>query len=273
MIKFSLLDNNSSFLFVVRITLIVSSLIGAIEVDIKKIVALRTIRQISFIALSFSLGFHTLAYLHLIVHAIFKRLIFICIGNLIHISSDNQHQLLIGGKRRRFTVVVLQISIFALIGIGFTSGFIRKDAILDSLEQTNNLLFIVVLLFNVGLTFLYSFRLLTQLRISSKGRQFLVLGGKHLKGKENTSLSFLLLFILCLVLGKIVRRNFLLGIDFFSSKTIPLFFVFLSSSLLYFFSPFFSFIFHFLRSRISKVMIILFPKNIEDTALEVLFLN
>lgn len=60
-----------------------SSVVGVLENDIKKIVALRTLSQISLCFLSFSLGFYCLRFFHLLRHAFFKRFLFIQIGFII----------------------------------------------------------------------------------------------------------------------------------------------------------------------------------------------
>jgi len=67
-----------------------SSLIGVIERDIKKIVALRTLSQISLCFIRFSLGFWFLGFFHLFRHAFFKSFLFIQIGVIISLNLGQQ---------------------------------------------------------------------------------------------------------------------------------------------------------------------------------------
>jgi len=58
------------------------------EIDIKKLIALRTLRHMGFICFGISLGLINLAFLHLLVHALFKSTLFIAIGIII---ANNEH--------------------------------------------------------------------------------------------------------------------------------------------------------------------------------------
>lgn len=60
-----------------------SSVLGVMEVDIKKVVALSTLSQMGLCFLSFSVGFYFLSLFHLLRHAFFKSFLFIQIGFLI----------------------------------------------------------------------------------------------------------------------------------------------------------------------------------------------
>lgn len=73
-----------------------SSVVGVLEKDIKKIVALRTLSQISLCFLSFSLGFYFLGFFHLLRHAFFKSFLFIQMGFVIGFFLGQQ-DLRLGG--------------------------------------------------------------------------------------------------------------------------------------------------------------------------------
>ena len=60
------------------------------EVDIKKVIALSTLRQLGIMMLAISLGIKIVALFHLVVHAFFKALIFMCIGSMIFYSEGIQ---------------------------------------------------------------------------------------------------------------------------------------------------------------------------------------
>lgn len=67
------------------------------EMDLKKIVALSTLRQLGVIIVSVSIGASEIALFHLVRHAFFKALLFVCSGILIHRSRGSQDTRSIGG--------------------------------------------------------------------------------------------------------------------------------------------------------------------------------
>ena len=60
------------------------------ELDIKKVIALSTLRQLGVIFFSLGLGLPYLAFFHLIAHAYFKAILFIAAGVIIHRVKDYQ---------------------------------------------------------------------------------------------------------------------------------------------------------------------------------------
>merc|ERR1711944_23403 len=61
-----------------------------IEIDIKKIIALSTLSQLGIIKIIIGVGAPILAYFHLLSHAFFKAILFICAGMIIHNIKDYQ---------------------------------------------------------------------------------------------------------------------------------------------------------------------------------------
>lgn len=66
------------------ITLTIAGGAALVEVDFKKVVALSTLRQLRIIMFSLSIGLPIVAFFHLVSHAIFKALLFLCVGVVIH---------------------------------------------------------------------------------------------------------------------------------------------------------------------------------------------
>lgn len=69
-------------------TMCIAGISAYYEVDIKKVVALSTLRQLGVIIFSLRLGYYSLAYFHLVCHALFKALLFVRVGCVIHSHSD-----------------------------------------------------------------------------------------------------------------------------------------------------------------------------------------
>lgn len=72
------------------ITIIIAGIASMIETDLKKIVALSTLSQMSLVFLCTRINLKSLALLHLISHAVFKRLLFLNVGSVIHTSLNMQ---------------------------------------------------------------------------------------------------------------------------------------------------------------------------------------
>lgn len=86
-----------------------------------------------------SIGFLKLAIFHLLTHALFKALLFICAGAIIHNINNSQDIRLIGGLRIHIplTSACFNVSNLALCGIPFLAGFYSKDIILEIVRIRN----------------------------------------------------------------------------------------------------------------------------------------
>jgi NADH-ubiquinone oxidoreductase chain 5 len=109
-----------------------------------------------------SIGFYKLAFFHLLTHALFKALLFICAGAIIHNINNFQDIRFIGGLTLHmpFTSSCFNVANLALCGIPFLAGFYSKDLILEivSLSYINIFSFFLYF-FSTGLTVSYSLRL------------------------------------------------------------------------------------------------------------------
>ena len=152
------------------LTIFISGISANYEFDLKKIIALSTLRQLGLIIRILSLGIPDLAFFHLLTHAIFKALLFICSGVIIHIIIDIQDIRFIGGIRNYIplTALCINVSNIALCGIPFLAGFYSKDLILE-IVILRNLNFFIFLLYYIstGLTIFYRFRLTIYLIINN----------------------------------------------------------------------------------------------------------
>lgn len=145
------------------ITIIFSGISANIEFDIKKIIAFSTLSQLGLIILIFRFKNWELRFFHLIIHAIFKSLIFICSGIIIHSILNHQDIRYIGKFIRIIPVRfrILLISNLSLCGIPFISGFYSKDQILERMFiLNNNLIIYLFILIRTGLTVSYRIRIL-----------------------------------------------------------------------------------------------------------------
>lgn len=144
------------------LTIFIAGLGANYEFDLKKIIALSTLRQLGLIMRILSIGFYKLAFFHLLTHALFKALLFICAGAIIHNIKNSQDIRTIGGLTTSMplTSICFNVANLALRGMPFLAGFYSKDIILEIVSLSNvNLLVYFLYFFSTGLTVCYSFRL------------------------------------------------------------------------------------------------------------------
>nr|YP_665519.1 NADH dehydrogenase subunit 5 [Campodea fragilis]ABF49569.1 NADH dehydrogenase subunit 5 [Campodea fragilis] len=150
-------------MFVSLMTMLMSSLVANYEVDLKRIIALSTLSQLGLMMFSLSLGCHKLSFFHLLTHALFKSLLFLCAGVVIHGSYGYQDIRKMGGlvSYLPFTGFCMGLSSLALGGFPFMAGFYSKDMILEFMElMCVNFFSYFLMLFSVGLTMMYSIRMM-----------------------------------------------------------------------------------------------------------------
>nr|WEA76621.1 NADH dehydrogenase subunit 5 [Parnassius ariadne] len=151
------------------LTMFMSGISANYEFDLKKIIALSTLSQLGLMMSILSMGLPELAFFHLLTHAMFKALLFMCAGVIIHMMNDNQDIRFMGGISLYIpmTSLCLNISNLALCGIPFLAGFYSKDLILEMVSMSNlNMLIFFLYYFSTGLTMFYTIRLLMYLMIN-----------------------------------------------------------------------------------------------------------
>nr|QIV24751.1 NADH dehydrogenase subunit 5 [Toxeutes arcuatus] len=165
LIRFSIsFSQNIMFilLFISMMTMFMSGLGANFEFDLKKIIALSTLSQLGLMISILALGDCCLAFYHLLTHALFKALLFMCAGNMIHSMGGLQDIRFMGGLVTQLPLTTSFFSIcnFSLCGLPFLSGFYSKDLIVEFMSMSYlNLFVYLVFYLSVGLTVCYSFRL------------------------------------------------------------------------------------------------------------------
>nr|YP_011031449.1 NADH dehydrogenase subunit 5 [Eocanthecona concinna]WRB04599.1 NADH dehydrogenase subunit 5 [Eocanthecona concinna] len=151
------------FLMISCLTMFMSGLAANFEYDLKKIIALSTLSQLGLMMSILFMGSHVCSYFHMLTHAYFKALMFLCAGIIIHCMNDSQDIRHMGYLINciPFTCSCFCISNFSLCGLPFLSGFYSKDLVLEQLGYDFSNLYIFILFYlSVGLTVCYSLRLI-----------------------------------------------------------------------------------------------------------------
>nr|WCJ53298.1 NADH dehydrogenase subunit 5 [Syrphus vitripennis] len=166
LIRFNMLLCNTFMsqllLLLAGLTMFMSGLGANFEFDLKKIIALSTLSQLGLMMMILSMGYYKLAFFHLLTHALFKALLFMCAGAIIHNMNNSQDLRLMGGLSlfMPLTSSCFNVANMALCGMPFLAGFYSKDLILEIVSLSMLNVFIYYLFFfSTGLTVCYSLRL------------------------------------------------------------------------------------------------------------------
>ena len=149
-------------LLVGRITILMAGIRAIQELDIKKVVALSTLRQLGLIIMVIGAGIPLLGFFHLLSHAYFKAMLFMCAGILIHRIKDYQDIRTIGfgALTLPLTIRIFTVANLSLCGMPFMAGFYSKDLILEIvIINSGNLFMFFVAILATFLTVAYTCRL------------------------------------------------------------------------------------------------------------------
>jgi len=150
-----------TMLLIGAVTRLFAGIGAVVERDLKKVIALSTLSQLGLIVIRLGLGLPVLAFFHLLIHAMFKALLFICAGVFIHLHHHAQDIRYLGeriGDLPQVTRAVI-ISRGSLCAIPLTSGLYSKDAIVEiMLWAPRGIVAILIVLSSVFATRVYSGR-------------------------------------------------------------------------------------------------------------------
>jgi NADH-quinone oxidoreductase subunit L len=114
------------------LTAVLGALAAVPQFDIKRVLAYSTISQLGYMVTAVGMGAYVAGMFHLLTHGIFKALLFLGAGAVIHALHDVQDMRRMGGLRERMpqTFWVYAIGALSLAGIFPLAGFWSKDEIL-----------------------------------------------------------------------------------------------------------------------------------------------
>ncbi|HUR55462.1 MAG TPA: proton-conducting transporter membrane subunit, partial [Gemmataceae bacterium] len=152
--------------YVGAITAFFAATVAVAQTDIKRVLAYSTCSQLGFMMLALGVGGWVAGLLHLVTHAFFKALLFLCSGSVIHGCHHEQDLRKMGGlgKKMPVTAATMLIGVLAISGMPLLSGWYSKDMILSAslgyveVHREHALLFVLPAV-TAGLTAFYMFRL------------------------------------------------------------------------------------------------------------------
>jgi NADH-ubiquinone oxidoreductase chain 5 len=147
------------------LTAFFASSVGLVQNDLKRVIAYSTCSQLGYMVFTCGISGFSIAIFHLANHAVFKALLFLSAGCILHGLSDEQDMRRMGGLitflPTSYSMVL--VGTLAIIGFPFLTGFYSKDTILEiaAAKQAKVSNFAYILGVSAAFcTSFYSFRLL-----------------------------------------------------------------------------------------------------------------
>ena len=114
-------------------TALLAAVLACVQDDIKRVLAYSTVSQLGYMMTAIGAGFATAGFFHLLTHGLFKALLFLGAGAVIHaVHSNDLPQM--GGLARRMpqTAIVFLVGTLSLAGIPLFGGFLSKEEVLGA---------------------------------------------------------------------------------------------------------------------------------------------
>ena len=193
-------------------TMLLAGICALIEVDLKKVVAISTLSQLGLMLYVISIGCWFLSFLHIIVHAFFKSILFLSTGSLISQIGGGQDSRFFGRSLINLsTFYCFMVRRGCLVGFPFFIGFYSKDRILS--QRLFGRTFISYFLFFFGCTLTVGYRVrLLYLSFYSLKKIF-----SFIQVRENLMFFVLIgiLSFICWIVGGMFYWFFLFDLMFF----------------------------------------------------------
>jgi NADH-quinone oxidoreductase subunit L len=144
------------------LTAVVAASIGLVQNDIKRVLAYSTVSQLGYMFTAMGVGAFAAGAFHLMTHAFFKALLFLCSGSVIHAMAGEQDMRRMGGLKKYMpvTYMTMLIGTLAIAGIPPLAGFFSKDEILLNAFLGNTVVWVIAVV-TALMTAFYMFRLMS----------------------------------------------------------------------------------------------------------------
>jgi NADH-quinone oxidoreductase subunit L len=114
-------------------TALLAATLACVQRDIKRVLAYSTVSQLGYMMAAIGAGFAGAGFLHLLTHGVFKALLFLGAGAVIHAVGTNDIFAMGGlGRRMPQTLIVFLVGTLSLAGIPFFGGFFSKEEVLGA---------------------------------------------------------------------------------------------------------------------------------------------
>ena len=144
------------------VTALFAATIAIVQADIKRVLAYSTISQIGYMMLGVGVGAFSAGIFHLMTHAFFKGLLFLCSGSVIHGLQGEQDMNKMGALKGKLpiTYATMLIATLAISAIPPFSGYFSKDLVLEGAYASGHFWLWLIGVITGGITSFYMFRLI-----------------------------------------------------------------------------------------------------------------
>ena len=140
-------------------TALMAAVLACVQTDIKRVLAYSTVSQLGYMMTAIGAGFASAGFFHLLTHGVFKALLFLGAGAVIHAVGTNDITRMGGlGRRMPQTMVVFLVGTLSLAGIPLFAGFLSKEEILGAVWAGGLTVPFLMLLLGAFLTAFYMMR-------------------------------------------------------------------------------------------------------------------
>jgi NADH-quinone oxidoreductase subunit L len=164
--SFPLYSLSETALTVVAVTGTVTAIFAATmalaQFDIKRVLAYSTVSQLGYMFMALGVGAFTAGIFHLMTHAFFKALLFLCAGSVMHAVNNETDFRKMGGLKEplKQTYIRFLVGGLAISGIFPLAGFFSKDAILLGAFAGRHFVIYTIGIITAVLTAYYTFRVI-----------------------------------------------------------------------------------------------------------------
>jgi NADH-quinone oxidoreductase subunit L len=141
------------------VTALMAAILACVQTDIKRVLAYSTVSQLGYMMTAIGAGFATAGFFHLLTHGVFKALLFLGAGAVIHAVGSNDVSAM-GGLARKMpqTAIVFLVGTLSLAGVPLFAGFVSKEEVLGAVWTGGFTMPFFMLLGAAFLTAFYMFR-------------------------------------------------------------------------------------------------------------------
>ncbi len=187
------------------VTALSMGLVALVQNDIKRIIAYSTISQLGYMTVALGASYYSLAIFHLMTHAFYKALLFLCAGSIILKCHHEQDIRRMGGLKTIMPITYMTFVIggLSLIGLPILAGFFSKELIVDALKFKELPIAYYTLIIGIFVTTLYTSKIFF--------RVFLGRSNANNVNKDEAENSKIILF----PLGVLAALSILVGLALF----------------------------------------------------------
>jgi len=159
-------------------TALLAATLACVQSDIKRVLAYSTVSQLGYMMAAIGAGYESAGFLHLLTHGVFKALLFLGAGAIIHAVGTNDI-FAMGGLARRMpqTLVVFLVGTLSLAGIPLFAGFFSKEQVLGAVWFGGLTVPFLMLALAAFLTAFYMFRVIFIVFFGAPAHEAAVHGG------------------------------------------------------------------------------------------------